>query len=574
MAHHDPVLDQVLTRKQRLIAVAAGREEADLVLKHTVYLNVFTNELCRGDIALAEGCIAGIGPYQGRESLDLDGGIVLPGFLDAHIHLESTLTSPRQFARAVLPHGTTTVVADPHEIANVMGADGISYLLHASQGLPVDMRFTLPSCVPATPQDEAGAALGWEDIAPFYNHPQVSGLAEMMNYPGIVAGQRDPLAKVADALARHRRVDGHAPLLGGQALNAYTAAGISSDHECASLPEALEKLRLGQFILIRDGTAAKNLEALVPLLTPPYCERCLFCTDDKHPGDLLEKGHMDYILRRAIALGADPLLAVKAATYNAARYHQLHDRGAIAPGLRADLVVVEDLTQMTVSMVFQQGRLWYDHQGLRPLPQPAVPPDLIRRAHNTIHLQRPLRAADFPNPPGGGVIGLQEGVLATTDQGRAEGPDLDRDIIKLAVVERHKATGHIGLGYLQGLGLREGAIAASVAHDSHNLIVAGVDAADMAAAANQAAALGGGMVTVRKGKVLAQVPLPVAGLFSDAPVEEVHRDLEAAKQAAFALGARRTMDPFMALSFLALPVIPALRLTTRGVLDVTTQTYR
>ena len=493
MAHHDPVLDQVLTRKQRLIAVAAGREEADLVLKHTVYLNVFTNELCRGDIALAEGCIAGIGPYQGRESLDLDGGIVLPGFLDAHIHLESTLTSPRQFARAVRPHGTTTVVADPHEIANVMGADGISYLLHASQGLPVDMRFTLPSCVPATPQDEAGAALGWEDIAPFYNHPQVSGLAEMMNYPGIVAGQRDPLAKVADALARHRRVDGHAPLLGGQALNAYTAAGISSDHECASLPEALEKLRLGQFILIRDGTAAKNLEALVPLLTPPYCERCLFCTDDKHPGDLLEKGHMDYILRRA---------------------------------------------------------------------------------HNTIHLQRPLRAADFPNPPGGGVIGLQEGVLATTDQGRAEGPDLDRDIIKLAVVERHKATGHIGLGYLQGLGLREGAIAASVAHDSHNLIVAGVDAADMAAAANQAAALGGGMVTVRKGKVLAQVPLPVAGLFSDAPVEEVHRDLEAAKQAAFALGARRTMDPFMALSFLALPVIPALRLTTRGVLDVTTQTYR
>ena len=572
MAHHDLTPDQRLAQKQRLIAVAAGREEADLVLKNARYVNVFTNELCRGDIALAEGFIAGIGDYRGRETMDLSDCIVLPGFLDAHIHLESALTSPRQFARAVLPHGTTTVVADPHEIANVMGTDGITYMLQASEGLPVEIRFMLPSCVPASPLDEAGATLDHRAIAPFYDHPRVGGLAEMMDYPGIVAGRPDPLTKVMDAQRRRRRVDGHAPLLHGKALQAYTAAGIRSDHECDNLDEALEKLRLGQFIMIRDGTAAKNLEALIPLLAPPYCERCMFCTDDKHPGDLLEKGHMDYILRRAIALGADPLLAVKAATYTPARYHQLRDRGAIAPGFRADLTVVTDLCQMTVAMVFQQGKLWYDHQGLRPIPQPAVDPDLVRRARDTFRV-KPLQAADFPNPSGGGVIGLQAGLLATTDQGRADGPDPDRDILKLAVIERHRGTGHIGLGYLHGLGLGAGALAASVAHDSHNLITAGTNAADMAAAANQVAAMGGGMAVVREGTVLAQVALPLAGLFSDAPVEEVHRHLEAAKQAAYALGVPRTLDPFMVLSFLALPVIPTLRLTTRGVLDVDRQAY-
>ena len=565
-------INRKLLKKQRIIRVAAGREPADLVLKNAVYLNVFSNELCRGDIAVAEGLIVGMGSYTGRKEYDVSGKIVLPGFIDAHIHLESSLASPREFARAVLPHGTTTVITDPHEITNVMGADGIDYMLQATEGLPIDVRFMLPSCVPATPMDESGATLDYRAIDSFYDHPRVNGLAEMMNYPGVIAADPVPLEKIVAAQAHHKKIDGHAPGLRETDLSAYVAAGVYSDHECSDLEDAVLKLQLGQFIMIREGTAARNLDALLPLLTPRYYDRCMFCTDDKHPNDLLHKGHIDYIVRRAIAQGVDPIIAVKAASHNAARYYQLNNRGAIAPGYLADFAVVDNFQNFEVQMVFKKGKLWYDGDYLREMPMPAVEPYLTERAHDTFHV-RTLCADDFRDQRRRGVIGLVDGEIITTDNGYADRVDLERDILKIAVIERHKGTGHIGLGYLQGYGLQGGAVATSISHDSHNIIVVGTNSADMAAAANRVVENRGGIVVVREGKVLAEVVLEVAGIMSDRPVEEINERLEQAKQTAFSLGVSEEIDPFMTLSFMALPVIPTLRITTRGVIDVNSQQY-
>ena len=335
-------INRKLNKKLRIIDVAAGREPADLVLKNANYVNVFSNELCHGDIAVAEGLIVGMGTYRGRSEVDVSGQIVLPGFLDAHIHLESSLVTPTEFAKAVLPHGTTTVITDPHEITNVMGTDGIDYMLQATEGLPVDVRFMLPSCVPATPLDESGANLDYRAIDSFYEHPRVQGLAEMMNAYGVTHAFPEVVAKIVAAQAHHKKIDGHAPDLEGNNLNAYIAAGVYSDHECYRLEDAIAKLQRGQFIMIRDGTAARNLEALGPLLCDKYIERCMFCTDDKHPNDLLEKGHIDYIVKKAISLGADPIIAIKAASHNAARYFQLNNRGALAPGYLGDFVIIDD----------------------------------------------------------------------------------------------------------------------------------------------------------------------------------------------------------------------------------------
>ena len=502
----------------------------------------------------------------------MTGRIVLPGFLDAHIHLESALVSPREFARAVLPHGTTTVITDPHEITNVMGTDGIDYMLQATEGLPVDVRFMIPSCVPATPLDEAGANLDYRAIDSFFEHPRVQGLAEMMNYPGIIGGDGDTVAKIVASQAHHKKIDGHAPGLTGQALNAYIAAGVYSDHECADLDNAMEKLRLGQFIMIREGTAAKNLEALLPLLGEKTYARCMFCTDDKHPSDLLNHGHIDEIARRAVALGADPIRVVQVACHHAARYFLLNNRGAIAPGYLADLAVVDNLTDFKVETVYKKGVPVYDGGVVAPIPAPEIEPYLVQRAHDTFHLAR-LTAADFADSRPRGVIGIVPGQIVTTDNGYASGVELSRDILKIAVIERHKNTGHIGIGYLQGYGLKRGAVATSVAHDSHNIIVVGANDADMAAAANAIVDSRGGIAVVDSGKLLGQVPLEIAGLMSDAPLTEVNERLEGAKAAAAALGVRAEIDPFMTLSFMSLPVIPTLRLTTRGVLDVEKQQY-
>lgn len=562
-----------LLKKQRIIDVAAGREKADLVLKNATYVDVFSGELATEDIAVTEGLIVGLGSYQGLTEVDMTGRIVCPGFIDAHIHLESSLVSPSEFVRAVLPHGTTTVITDPHEITNVMGVDGIDYMLCATENLPVDVRFMIPSCVPASPLDESGANLDYRDIDSFFDHPRVQGLAEMMNFPGIIAADGAAVSKIVASQAHHKKIDGHAPGLTGNDLNAYIAAGVYSDHECADLPDAMEKLRRGQFIMIREGTAARNLEALMPLIrSPKLYDRCMFCTDDKHPSDLLEKGHIDYICREAVKMGADPVQVVQVACLHAARYFLLNNRGAIAPGYLADFAVVEDLKDFRVVSTYKKGKLVYDGASVADFPLPQIPEHLKAAAGDTFHLPR-LQAEDFAEKRQRAVIGMIPGQIVTTDCGYAQGADVSRDILKMAVIERHHHTGHIGIGYLKGYGLRRGAVATSVAHDSHNIICVGASDEDMAVAANRIHENHGGIVVVEDGKVIAQLPLEIAGLMTNRPLGEVNDDLENAKAAAMALGVHEGIDPFMTLSFMSLPVIPTLRLTTRGVVDVATQKY-
>ena len=565
-------INRKLLKKQRIIAAAAGREPADLVLKNATFVNVFSNELSTMDIAVAEGLIVGMGSYQGRSEVDCTGKIVLPGFLDAHIHLESSLVSPTEFVKAVLPHGTTTVVTDPHEIANVMGTDGIEYMLQATEDLPVDVRFMLPSCVPATPLDESGAILDYRAIDSFYDHPRVQGLAEMMNFVGAINGDEQTVEKIVAAQAHHKKIDGHAPDLQGNDLNAYIAAGVYSDHECHDVKDAIAKLERGQFIMIREGTAARNLEALMPLLTGKYADRCMFCTDDKHPNDLLEKGHIDYIVKKAISLGADPITAVKVACHNAARYFLLNNRGGISPGYLADFVIIDNFQDFNIEQVYKKGVLMVDHGEIQDFPSPEIEPYLVERAHKTFHVAA-LTAEDFAEKRPRGIIGMVDGEITTVDAGYSDRIDVEYDVLKIAVVERHKNTHHIGIGYIQGYGLKSGAVATSISHDSHNIIVVGTNETDMAAAVNRVVELNGGIVVWDDGQPVAEVPLAIAGIMSDEPLVTVNEKLETAKDAAHKLGVNPGIDPFMTLSFMALPVIPSLRITTRGVFDVTTQSY-
>ena len=565
-------INRKLLKKQRIIAAAAGREPADLVLKNATFVNVFSNELSTMDIAVAEGLIVGMGSYQGRSEVDCTGKIVLPGFLDAHIHLESSLVSPTEFVKAVLPHGTTTVVTDPHEIANVMGTDGIEYMLQATEDLPVDVRFMLPSCVPATPLDESGAILDYRAIDSFYDHPRVQGLAEMMNFVGAINGDEQTVEKIVAAQAHHKKIDGHAPDLQGNDLNAYIAAGVYSDHECHDVKDAIAKLERGQFIMIREGTAARNLEALMPLLTGKYADRCMFCTDDKHPNDLLEKGHIDYIVKKAISLGADPITAVKVACHNAARYFLLNNRGGISPGYLADFVIIDNFQNFNIEQVYKKGVLMVDHGEIQDFPSPEIEPYLVERAHKTFHVAA-LTAEDFAEKRPRGIIGMVDGEITTVDAGYSDRIDVEYDVLKIAVVERHKNTHHIGIGYIQGYGLKSGAVATSISHDSHNIIVVGTNETDMAAAVNRVVELNGGIVVWDGGQSVAEVPLAIAGIMSDEPLVTVNEKLETAKSAAHKLGVNPGIDPFMTLSFMALPVIPSLRITTRGVFDVTTQSY-
>ena len=565
-------INRKLLKKQRIIAAAAGREPADLVLKNATFVNVFSNELSTMDIAVAEGLIVGMGSYQGRSEVDCTGKIVLPGFLDAHIHLESSLVSPTEFVKAVLPHGTTTVVTDPHEIANVMGTDGIEYMLQATEDLPVDVRFMLPSCVPATPLDESGAILDYRAIDSFYDHPRVQGLAEMMNFVGAINGDEQTVEKIVAAQAHHKKIDGHAPDLQGNDLNAYIAAGVYSDHECHDVKDAIAKLERGQFIMIREGTAARNLEALMPLLTGKYADRCMFCTDDKHPNDLLEKGHIDYIVKKAISLGADPITAVKVACHNAARYFLLNNRGGISPGYLADFVIIDNFQDFNIEQVYKKGVLMVDHGEIQDFPSPEIEPYLVERAHKTFHVAA-LTAEDFAEKRPRGIIGMVDGEITTVDAGYSDRIDVEYDVLKIAVVERHKNTHHIGIGYIQGYGLKSGAVATSISHDSHNIIVVGTNETDMAAAVNRVVELNGGIVVWDGGQSAAEVPLAIAGIMSDEPLVTVNEKLETAKSAAHKLGVNPGIDPFMTLSFMALPVIPSLRITTRGVFDVTTQSY-
>lgn len=557
--------DRQLAAKQRIIAVAAGREKADLVLKNAKYLNVFSNEFLSGDIAVANGLIAGVGKYDGETEIDVSGKLVLPGFIDAHIHLESSMVTPAEFAKAVVAHGTTTVITDPHEIANVMGIDGVEYMIQASQNLPIDVHFMMPSCVPATEIDESGAELDCKDIDLYLDNKKVLGLAEMMNYVGVINGDKNVLSKIVTSQAHHKKIDGHAPELSGNDLNAYIAAGVYSDHECSTFENALEKLRKGQFIMIREGTAAHNLKALMPLLTQQYYARCMFATDDKHPSDLLYGGHIDYIVKQALKNGADPIVALKTATHHAARYFLLNNKGAIASGYLADIVVVDNLEDFNVETVFKCGKLVFDGE-VKDFSAPTVDEKLAEKCFDTFHLDS-VTPSSFKVDGKLGLIGLVGGELLTRNLGTADKIDVENDILKIACIERHKGTNHIGVGYVKGYSLKSGAVATSVAHDSHNIITVGCNDDDIAVAVNAIKDSKGGIAVVQNGKIKALLELPIAGLMSDEPLTTVNEKLENAKLSAYELGADKSIDPFMTLSFLSLPVIPSLRITTKGVFD-------
>ena len=573
--------NKILSNDQikEMILAARGDLAPDLVLKNARIVNVFTKEIESGDVAIKDGYIVGIGEFDGEEEIDIGGRIICPGLIDGHIHIESSMISPSEFAGAVAPHGTTAVIADPHEIANVAGEEGIRYMLEASAGLPVDIFFMLPSCVPATPLDESGAELSADELEPFYKEERVAGLAELMNSFGTVRADEEIIRKIQGANSYGKRIDGHAPFLTGKDLNAYITAGVRSDHECSSAEEAVEKLKLGQYIMIREGTAARNLEALLPLFDDKYCDRCMLVTDDKHGSDLIDNGHIDYIIRKAIRAGKDPLNAIKMATLNAAMYFGLKDRGAIAPGYIADIIVLSDLEEFTVEKVFKNGRLTVDGgKNVRAINSPLIDKEKYPRVFNSFNL-REIKPSDLEIRDEGTkkrVIKVIPGQILTEElivESSSKQAEPDKDIIKLAVIERHKGTGHTGVGFVSGYGLKKGAIASSVAHDSHNLIVAGCTDDDMALAANTVRENGGGLAVVCDGKVLSSLPLPIGGLMCEMNVNEVEDILRVMKEQARQLGVNEGIDPFMTLAFTALPVIPKLRLLTQGVVDVDKQSY-
>lgn len=545
-------------------------------------VNVFTGELERANVLLDGSIIAGVGDYTPEEAdvtRDVTGKVVCPGFIDGHMHIESTMLLPAELARVSVPHGTTAIVADPHEITNVCGVSGVSFMLDASEGIPMTVYLMLPSCVPATPFDEAGAELRAADLKPMYVHPRVLGLAEMMNYPGVLAGDPEVMRKLADARELGKVIDGHAPLLSGKALDRYIAAGVSDDHECSSFEEARERIRKGQWVMIRQGTAARNLRELLPLFDEPYARRCLLVTDDRHPADLIAEGHIDNIIRRAVRAGKSAVTGIQMATLNAALCYGLRGVGAVAPGYTADVLVLDDLEAVAVRDVYRAGQLVVENGRMLPFDAPRVREHLWKAARNSFYMDA-LTPQDFFIEPGSArcrAISLVPDQLLTQEEivevdfSRDNGIDVSRDLLKIAVVERHLHTGHRGVGFIRGAGMKRGAIASSVSHDSHNLIVMGTNDADMALCGNHVLRMGGGCAVVADGRVLAELPLPIAGLMSAKPAAEVAQENRALHDAVRALCGTQGAELFMIMAFVSLPVIPALKMTTQGLVDVNRQ---
>lgn len=554
------------------IAAARGDTPVDLLLTNGRLVNVFTGSIEKASIAIAGGYVVGFGAYDAIRTVDLQNQVVAPGFIDAHVHIESSMISVEEFGRSVLPYGTTAVVADPHEITNVLGSAGLDYMLAASASQPVQFFFSLPSCVPATHLERSGAEFTTGDIQTYVSHPRVVALAEMMNYPGVIAGYPEVMEKLKLARQAGKPMDGHAPGVSGRSLHAYLLPGISSDHECTSGADAMEKLAAGMHIMVREGSAARNLMDLLPIINNRTSHRMMWCTDDRNPVDLLSQGHIDSIVRKAVQEGLSPVIAIQMATLNPANYFGLTELGAIAPGKRADLVVFNNLKTLQVTQVYTKGLLAAENGTLvTEMQSTATPP-----APNSMHVAP--GTIDFRVTARGPRIRVMEIIPgqiitrslvrnATIDGGEAIA-DPKNDLVKIAVVERHHCSGQIGLGFINGLGIRQGAIASTVAHDSHNIVVAGVNDTDMHLAVKILCEIGGGQVAIADGQILAQVPLPIAGLMSDLPIVEVRDQLVQLHRAVNQMGSALP-DPFMALSFMALPVIPELKITDKGLVDVT-----
>jgi adenine deaminase len=551
-----------------MIDQGTGGAPADIVLKGGQFLDLVTGDLVRSDIAISGDRIVGTcEAYQGTREIDIAGRIVVPGFIDTHLHIESSLVTPHEFDRCVLPYGVTTVICDPHEIANVLGTEGLQFFLDSAERTIMDIRVNLSSCVPATHLETSGADLPIERLLPFRSHPKVIGLAEMMNFPGVI--RKDPIALAKLAAFQGGHIDGHAPLLSGYDLNGYLATGIRTDHECTSAAEAMEKIRKGMHILIREGSVSKDLHALMPIMTERLSPFIALCTDDRNPLDIAEQGHLDYLIRTAIAHGVEPLAVYRAASISAARAFGLKDRGLVAPGWRADLVVIDSLENCKAAMVFSAGRLVTPDLFATREPVAPVGLDSVRAPH--------VSAADFAVPARDtetSVLGVLPGKIITEHrrfrlpvEGNQTTVDFARDIIKIAVIERHGKNGNKATGFVQGFGLKKGAIASTVGHDSHNICVVGASDEDMAIAANRLSEIKGGFVVVEDGRVTGEIALPVAGLMSVEPFEQVRDTLHHLRQAAFALGST-LQEPFLQLAFMPLPVIPHLKITDRGLVDV------
>jgi len=555
-----------------IIRVARGEVPCDLVLKGGTLINVLSGEMYEADVGLFDGIVAGIGTYKGRKEVDVSGKYLSPGFIDGHVHIESSMVEVREFTRAVVPLGTTSVVIDPHEIANVFGLEGIQYMLKSSKYNPLNVFMMLPSCVPATEFETSGSALKGFDLYPLLSEKWVLGIGEVMNYPGVLRQDEDVLDKIT--MSHEKRVDGHAPGLSGKDLCAYIAAGVRSDHEGTTVEEVREKLRLGMHIMMREGSLTKNLKDLLPLITPYNIGRCLFVTDDRHPKDILEEGHINFMVRTAIEFGIDPVSAIRLATINTADYFKLDKLGAIAPGFIADILVLDSLEQVKVGKVYKKGELVAENGELLDLAGEA--PKIPLRGSVNIKF---LTVDDFKIPAKGKKIRaieiIPQQILTKTFIAPARvvdgfgESDPDNDIVKVVVVERHHASDNIGRGFLKGFGLKRGAIASSVSHDSHNIVVAGVNDADMLEAVIEIARMKGGLAIVADGEVLGRLPLPIAGLMSDQPLTKVRDDLEKLGAVAASLGVG-VKDPFMALSFISLPVVPELKLTDLGLFDAKT----
>ena len=556
--------------QERIINVARGLEKADLVIKNANIVNVLSEEIHKGDIAIADGIIAGISEnYHGEKEIDINGAYVTPSFIDGHVHLESSMMLPKEFAKAVLPAGTTTVIIDPHEISNVFGLHGISFMHEAVKNLPMDVYTMLPSCVPATPFETSGFDLNSYDLSLVIDKPWVLGIAEMMNFPGVLNLDKNVMAKLELAKSKDKRIDGHAPFLSSKDLCAYISSGVKSDHECTNPKEAIEKLRLGMYLMIREGTAAKDLNALIPVLKECNTRKCLFVTDDRHPSDLGE--HINGMVRRAVEAGVNPVKAVQCASLNTAEYFGLKDLGAIAPGYKADLLILPDLKTFKPDFVLKNGNVIVENGELVAKIDDSETPS-VRGSVNVKWIEED----DFKIETVSDMVKTIEVIphqLVTKsvvsqikiEDGNAVS-NIDTDTLKICVIERHRATGNIGKGFVKGFNLKQGAIASTVAHDSHNMIIVGTNDYDMYVAAVELVKSQGGKVVVRDGEVISKLPLPIAGLMSDKEFDYVLSKCDELNTAAHSIGCTLE-DPFMTMGFLSLPVIPELKITDKGIFD-------